>query len=55
MIDINESINTVWLALEEYRARVIPEGTLENDAAWDDICTAMATIQEDLNSQEITA
>jgi hypothetical protein len=48
MIDINDAIKTVWLALEGYRQHVAPEGTPENDDAWDDVCTAMAVIQEDL-------
>lgn len=55
MIDIQDSIKIVWLALEGYRALVIPEGSKENDQAWDDVCTAMANIQEDLGLEEITA
>jgi hypothetical protein len=54
MIDIQDSIKIVWLALEGYREHVIPEGNKENDQAWDDVCTAMATIQEDLGLEEIT-
>jgi len=48
MIDIQDAIKTVWLALEGYRAHVVPEGSPENDEAWDDVCTAMAVIAEDL-------
>jgi hypothetical protein len=54
MIDIQDSIKIVWLALEGYRQFVIPEGSKENDQAWDDVCTAMATIQEDLGLEEIS-
>jgi hypothetical protein len=35
-------------SLEGYRAHVAPEGSPENDEAWDDVCTAMAVIAEDL-------
>ena len=48
MIDINDAIKTVWLALEGYREHVAPEGSPENDEAWNDVCTAMAVICEDL-------
>ncbi len=54
MIDIQDSIKIVWLALEGYRQFVIPEGSKENDQAWDDVCTAMAIIQEDLDLEEIS-
>ena len=46
MIDINDAIKTVWLALEGYREHVAPEGSPEHDEAWDDVCTAMAVICE---------
>jgi len=39
-----ESLAIVWEALETYREECIPD----NDEAWDDICTAMARIQESL-------
>lgn len=48
MIDIQDAIKTVWLALEGYRQHVAPEGNPEHDGAWDDVCTAMAVICEDL-------
>jgi hypothetical protein len=54
MIDTVDAIKTVWLALEGYRHHVIPEGTKENDEAWDDVCTAMAVIQEDMGLEEIS-
>jgi hypothetical protein len=54
MIDIEDSIDTVWQALHAYREKCIPEGNKANDEEWSDICTAMAVIQEDLNLEEIT-
>jgi hypothetical protein len=44
MIDINDAIKTVWLVLESHREHVIPD----DDNAWDDICTAMAVIQDEV-------
>ena len=52
MIDIQDAIKTVWLALEGYRENCIPEGDADYDEEWSDICTAMAVIQEDLNQME---
>tara|TARA_R110000822_G_scaffold129114_3_gene265092 strand:- start:229 stop:369 length:141 start_codon:yes stop_codon:yes gene_type:complete len=46
MIDINDAIKTVWLALEGHREHVIPG----DDTAWDDICTAMAVIEEEITA-----
>jgi hypothetical protein len=54
MIDIKDSIDTIWQALCAYREDCIPEGDEAYDEEWDNICTAMAVIQEDLNLQEIT-
>jgi hypothetical protein len=54
MIDIKDSIDTIWQALHAYREDCIPEGDEAYDEAWGDICTAMAVIQEDLNLKEIT-
>ena len=48
MIDIQDAIKTVWLALEGYRENCIPEGEESYDEEWNDICTAMAVITEDL-------
>lgn len=39
---------TVWDALEEYRDDCIPEGHDLYDEKWNDICTAMAWIAEEL-------
>ena len=41
-------IDIIWKALEEYREKVITEGIEKNDEEWNDICTAMAWITEDL-------
>lgn len=38
----------IWDALEDFRDTCIPEGDPLNDARWDDICTAMAWIAEEL-------
>jgi hypothetical protein len=52
----NPDIVTVWNALHGYREDCIPEGRDYGsyDRQWDDICTAMARIQEDLNCEEQT-
>ena len=41
-------IETIWDALQEFRDVNIPEGPPHHDAQWDDICTAMAWISEEL-------
>jgi len=48
MHDLKEQLNIVWDALEAYRADLIPEGDEQFDAIWDDVCTAMAVIEEEL-------
>ena len=48
MHDIKEQLNIVWDALEAYRADLIPEGDKQFDEIWNEICTAMAVITEDL-------
>jgi hypothetical protein len=50
MIDIQDAIKTVWLALEGYREDCIPEGQEAYDEEWDNICTAMAVIQEEVTA-----
>lgn len=52
MIDINDAIKTIWLALEGYRENCIPEGDETYDEEWNDICTAMAVITEDLGLEQ---
>ena len=53
MHDIKKQLEIIWEALHAYREDLIPEGDEQFDEIWDDICTAMAVIQEDLNVQEI--
>ena len=48
MHDIKEQIDINWDALGAYRSDHIPEGDEQFDKIWDDICTAMAVIEEDL-------
>jgi hypothetical protein len=48
MHDLKEQLNIVWDALEAYRADLIPEGDEQFDAIWNDVCTAMAVIEEEL-------
>ena len=43
-------LECVWSALEEYRDELIPEGDSDHDEVWDDICTAMAWLEEDHES-----
>lgn len=50
MHDIDEQLAIVWAALEAYRADLIPEGDPDYDEQWNDICTAMAVIEEDLKN-----
>jgi hypothetical protein len=52
MHDIKEQIQIIWGALHAYREDLIPEGDPMYDELWNDICTAMAVIQEDLNVSE---
>ena len=52
MHDLNEQIAIIWQALEAYRDDLIPEGDPSYDEEWNDICTAMAVIQEELNKSE---
>ena len=51
MIDRDE-FNKVWIALEGFRENCIPEGVAEYDNQWDDICTVMAKIEEELKIWE---
>jgi hypothetical protein len=40
-------LDDVWALLEEWRADH-PEGNAEHDQKWNDACTVMAWIKEDL-------
>ena len=42
------ALNVVWSALETYRCDLIPEGDKAYDAQWNEICTAMAFLTEEL-------
>ena len=52
MHDIREQINIIWEALCSYRENLLPEGEKEFDSKWEDICLAMAVIQEELGVEE---
>lgn len=41
-------LETIWVALECHRENSIPEGVDDYDAEWNEICTAMAWIAEEL-------
>jgi hypothetical protein len=55
MHDIKKQLMIVWAALDAYRADLIPEGDESYDEEWNNICTAMAVITEDLGIDEINA
>ena len=46
LVDID--LDLIWNALEFYRENGIPEGDKDYDLEWNDICTAMAWIEETL-------
>lgn len=48
-LDEESWLSTIWDALEDYREKSIPEGEVAYDQQWDDICSAMAWIREELN------
>lgn len=43
---MKQELETVWDALHAYREDCIPESDEMYDEIWDDICTAMAWIEE---------
>jgi hypothetical protein len=45
-------IATIWPALWAYREDCIPEGDESYDAQWDEICTAMAWITEEIEGED---
>jgi hypothetical protein len=51
MIDIQDSIKVIWDALHGFREDCIPEGDFNYDGQWDDICNAMAAIEENLKEK----
>ena len=46
--DRQSHLDCIWEALHDYRENCIPEGDEMYDSMWDDICTARAWIEEDL-------
>ena len=42
-------LNEIWVLLNEWRGDN-PEGVEENDEKWNEACTAMAWIEEDLEA-----
>jgi hypothetical protein len=52
MHDIREQINIIWEALHSYREDCILESDPSYNEVWEDICLAMAVIQEDLGVSE---
>lgn len=52
MHDIREQIDIIWDALHAYRENCIPESDPSYNEEWEDICLAMAVIQEDLGVEE---
>jgi hypothetical protein len=50
--DTQANLNIVWAALAAYRADLIPEGDEMYDKIWNEVCTAMHHIAEDLGCPE---
>ena len=48
MHDIKQQLEIIWEALHSYREDCISEGDERNDEIWEDICLAMAVIEENL-------
>jgi hypothetical protein len=46
-------LGTIWLAIDGYRESLIPEGDSGYDKEYDDICTAMAWIREELGLPDL--
>lgn len=49
MHDINEQVAIIWEALYALRDDLIPEGDPNYDEQWNNICCAMAVIQEEID------
>jgi len=45
--DTLESVNYIWDILCDYRENCISEGVDNHDEIWEEICTAMAWIEEE--------
>ena len=50
--DTTEALRVIWQALHCFREDCIGEATANNDEQWDEVCTAMAWIEEDINAPE---
>jgi hypothetical protein len=50
MHDMKQQLDIVWDALEAYREDLIQEGDEQHDAIWDEVCTAMSVIEENLKA-----
>lgn len=46
--DVSQALEVVWEALQAVREDLLPEGDESYDAQWEEICTAMAWIEEAL-------
>jgi hypothetical protein len=53
MHDLKQQLKTVWDALHAYREDCISEGDEMHDEIWDDVCLAMAVIEENLGIEQI--
>jgi hypothetical protein len=47
--NLQAQLDIIWYVLEEWRLDY-PQGLLETDMIWKDVCTAMAWIEEDLEA-----
>ena len=52
MHDMKQQLDIVWDALQAYREDLIQEGDEQHDAIWDEVCTAMSVIEENLKVME---
>ncbi len=48
MHDIKQQLEIIWDALHAYREDSVSEGDEMHDEIWDEVCTAMAVIEENL-------
>ena len=46
--DQYQSVDYIWNVLCDYRENSVPDGVDDNDEIWDEICTAMAWIEDAL-------
>ena len=52
MHDIKQHLEIIWDALHAYREDSVSEGDEMHDAIWDEVCTAMSVIEENLKAIE---